>query len=68
MWGLREQLLALIADRLEVGNWLFTSANSEKKPPRPKPIPRPGVESDEKARDAILARAKRFQERQRQQT
>lgn len=44
-WGLLEHLAARVADSLEVGNW-----QRQQKPnaPKPKPIPRPGVKSEEK--------------------
>ena len=44
-WGLSEQLLAAIADASHVRVW---QAGSGKKSDRPKPIPRPGVESGSK--------------------
>ncbi|TKT03446.1 hypothetical protein [Streptomyces lasalocidi] len=45
MWGHTEQLLALIADFISVGNW---QRSQGKKKDYPKPIPRPGVEQDKK--------------------
>ena len=44
-WGLSEQLLADIADKLAVQIW-FKTKDGEKGRNRPKPIPRPGVEPD----------------------
>lgn len=44
-WGLSEQLLAAIADASHVRVW---QAGAGKKSDRPKPIPRPGVESGSK--------------------
>lgn len=44
-WGLSEQLLAAIADAEHTALW---QRGSGKKADRPKPIPRPGVESGEK--------------------
>lgn len=44
-WGLSEQLLAAIADAEHTALW---QRGSGKKSERPKPIPRPGVESGEK--------------------
>lgn len=44
-WGLSEQLLAAIADSAHVRVW---QAGSGKRHDRPKPIPRPGVESGSK--------------------
>lgn len=44
-WGLTEQLLAAIADASHVRVW---QAGSGKRSDRPKPIPRPGVETDTK--------------------
>ena len=41
-WGLSEQLLAAIADAAHVRVW---QAGSGKRHDRPKPIPRPGVET-----------------------
>jgi hypothetical protein len=40
MWGLQEQLSALIADLLNVANWQRAGDENAK---RPEPIPRPGV-------------------------
>lgn len=39
-WGLKEMLLAQIADEIAVSNWI---ASRGKKSDYPKPIPRPGV-------------------------
>lgn len=39
LWGLAEQLLAAIADRIEAGNWQRGGGKGS----RPKPIMRPGV-------------------------
>lgn len=44
-WGLLEQLMALTADQLAVSNW---QRGAGKQKDFPKPIPRPGVESDKK--------------------
>lgn len=44
-WGLVEQLLADIADHEHIGAW---QRSGGKKKDYPKPIPRPGVEADEK--------------------
>jgi hypothetical protein len=49
-WGLAEHLLAGAVDELAVGNWLFVAANSDENadvPPRPRPVPRPGVDAQE---------------------
>ena len=46
-WGLREHLLAVIADGVTAGNWM-QSKDGQKNRNRPKPIPRPGVEPDDK--------------------
>ncbi|AHH97225.1 hypothetical protein [Kutzneria albida] len=46
-WGLGEHLLATAVDQLAIGNWLFVSANSAEdadRPPRPDPLPRPGID------------------------
>lgn len=43
VWGTQEQLLAAIADALNVANW---QRGQGKKKDYPKPIPRPGVEED----------------------
>ncbi len=40
-WSLTDYLLALIADQLATANW---QRSGDPKIPRPKPIPRPGVE------------------------
>lgn len=45
VWGHQEQLLALIADNLAAANWQRAQG---KKQDYPKPIPRPGVEQDNK--------------------
>jgi hypothetical protein len=45
-WGLAEHLLAVAADRLAEGNWMFAAAHTSEgtdPPKRPEPIPRPGV-------------------------
>lgn len=39
IWGLTEQLLAAVHDRLAAANWQRAGG----KGPRPKPIPRPGT-------------------------
>lgn len=44
-WGLTDQLLALVGDYLAWIAWSKT-ADGEKNRNRPKPIPRPGVETD----------------------
>ena len=41
-WSLDSQLLAKIADELAVGNWLASGARRRD---RPRPIPRPGVDT-----------------------
>ncbi len=43
MWGLGEQLLAIVADRLDVANWQRGNEGRKSPSPRPKLIPRPGV-------------------------
>lgn len=50
-WSREEHLLALLADRVSELTWVFICANSEEgeAPERPKPIPRPGIESEELA-------------------
>lgn len=42
-WGETEHLLAAVIDALHVQAWQFATANSKRKPKRPKPYPRPGV-------------------------
>jgi len=42
LWGLPEQLLAGIFDVLQNANW---QRQGDKRAPRPKPYPRPGVSS-----------------------
>jgi hypothetical protein len=50
-WGLQEHLLATIADYTAIGIW---QRGQGSKKDRPKPIPRPGVETDQKwGKDAI---------------
>jgi len=46
MWGLTEQLLALVGDYMATSVWM-NSVDGEKGRNRPKPIPRPGIEPDE---------------------
>ena len=46
-WGLSEQLLAEVADSLHWLQWAKT-ADGSKGRNRPKPIPRPGIKSDER--------------------
>jgi len=50
LWGLQEQLLAAIADTLQIANWQRAAAGSKpgQTPPRPEPIKRPGVKEDGK--------------------
>jgi hypothetical protein len=57
-WGDTEHLLAIVADRLEVANFLFQSANSKgnKKPDKPKPLPRPGDKPVESRRTQLTDR------------
>ncbi|PPG25969.1 hypothetical protein C5E10_18030 [Pseudoclavibacter sp. RFBG4] len=43
-WDLSEQLLAHVADTLAAGNW---QRAGKKSAPKPKPIKRPGVSSEE---------------------
>lgn len=45
-WTLEAQLLALIADRLAVLVYV-EAKRAGGKPPKPKPIPRPGVKPDQ---------------------
>jgi hypothetical protein len=47
LWGLSDHLLAVIADAVIAGNWM-QSKDGQKNRNRPKPIPRPGVEPDQK--------------------
>lgn len=42
-WGLSEQLLAANVDATQVGNWQRAAQGAKRKPPKPKPITRPGV-------------------------
>ncbi|MGI5245416.1 hypothetical protein [Dactylosporangium sp. CA-139066] len=56
-WDMRNHLLATIADRLAVSNWLagnmlcaWSKEGSENPVPKPEPIPRPGVEAPKKQR------------------
>lgn len=44
VWGLSEQLAASQIDMLAQLGWLYASAHSKGRVPRPKQIPRPGVE------------------------
>jgi hypothetical protein len=44
-WGPVEHLLAGIFDLLQAGNW---QRGGDPRAPRPKPLPRPGVDSGEK--------------------
>lgn len=51
-WGETEHLLAVQIDLLQGQLWQFASANSKKsrKPKRPRPYPRPGVEDPSRRR------------------
>lgn len=50
-WGTAEQLLALIADEIRLGNWhRFGTQSQARKRNMPQPIERPGVESKDKTR------------------
>ena len=47
-WGLTEHLLATAVDQLATGNWLFATAHMPEQaspPERPRPVPRPGIET-----------------------
>lgn len=44
-WGLSEHLLALIFDGVQAGNWQRGNGREQD---RPRPFPRPGVESGSK--------------------
>jgi hypothetical protein len=49
-WGLTEQLLAAAVDQLATGNWLFATTHTPEQaspPERPRPLPRPGIETGE---------------------
>jgi hypothetical protein len=51
-WGLTEHLLAAAVDQLATGNWLFATAHTPEQaspPERPRPVPRPGIDSHEPA-------------------
>ncbi|WP_425591812.1 DUF5361 domain-containing protein [Actinomyces procaprae] len=48
MWGLTEHLLAAAVDALNIANWQRANAGKKAPSPRPKPIPRPGVKTEEK--------------------
>ena len=43
-WGHTEELLAVVAEQVATGNWLFVEAHKRKnaRNERPRPIPRPG--------------------------
>lgn len=46
-WGIGEHLLAAAIDHLAAGNWMFATAHASDRaspPPRPEPVPRPGLE------------------------
>jgi hypothetical protein len=47
-WSRHEHLLAIVADRLAVLDWHFVCSKTspDDHPPRPTPIPRPGVEAN----------------------
>lgn len=51
-WTRDQMLMALIADELAIANWLFVSKGVKKsqRPAKPKPIPRPGIEREDKGR------------------
>ena len=44
-WSTDQPLLALIVDQLGVLQWQYTSAHSQRQPPKPKPLPRPNMRS-----------------------
>lgn len=44
LWPRQEQLTAYLIDAIRDLGWLYQSANSKGKVPRPQPFPRPGVE------------------------
>lgn len=44
-WSLVETLLAALIDEVRNVGWMYASAHSDKRVPRPTPIPRPGVDS-----------------------
>lgn len=50
LWGHTEHLLATLIDTAQLGNWLFASAHSKSKVPKPKRLPRPGVVDREPGR------------------
>lgn len=48
LWESQEivpQLLARLSDQISQLAWMYSSANTTKKQPKPKPLTRPGVES-----------------------
>jgi hypothetical protein len=45
-WGYVEHLLATVVDVLQIGNWMFASANSKNRVERPKPLTRPGIATE----------------------
>jgi hypothetical protein len=59
-WSRTDHLLAIVADHLAIGNWLFASANSDKAPDRPTPIPRPGSEPESVAASSAVDQAAFF--------
>lgn len=44
-WSLVESLLAALIDEVRNVGWMYASTHSDRKVPRPTPIPRPGVDS-----------------------
>jgi hypothetical protein len=42
-WSRTDHLLAVLADRIADLHYSFICANSEDKPDRPEPLPRPGI-------------------------
>jgi hypothetical protein len=59
-WSRTDHLLAIAADHLAVGNWMFASANSDDTPERPIPIPRPGSEPDVMPESSVADQAAFF--------
>jgi hypothetical protein len=42
-WSAAETLLAVLVDETRTHAWMYASAHSEERIPRPEPLPRPGI-------------------------
>lgn len=54
-WKRSDHLLRIIADRISDLTWVYTAANSETEPPRPEPLPYPGMDDEQDLEAASAA-------------